>query len=218
MRHTVLLVDDDPRILQALKRVFHREPYDVLVASGGEPALRVLAVRPVDVVVSDEDMPGMSGMEFLGQVRAQYPETTRMVLTGHACFEVAMRAINQGEVYRFFTKPCNAAEIGAAIREALQQKDLFAKSRRLLHTVRRQSAFMEELERTVPGISCVTRDQTGAIVIDEARIPTDLAALLAEVEAELDAADARLLERQSASSPASKAITGSQRRRQTDSF
>lgn len=188
--HTVLLVDDDPVVLAGLRRAFYREPYDVVLAEGAADALRVLATRSVDVVVTDEQMPGMSGTQFLAKVCAEYPETIRIVLTGHGTFEVAVRAINQGEVYRFFTKPCESLELAIAIRQALQAKDLLVQSRRLLHTVRRQSAVMEDLEHTTPGVTSVARDATGAVVLEE--VPTDLDALLKEVEAELAAADERL--------------------------
>ena len=196
MPQIVLFVDDDSHLLEGIKRTLRREPYDVLVATSGARALRVLAERPVDLVVSDENMPGMSGTAFLARVRAEHPETIRILLTGQGDFEVAVRAINQGEVYRFFTKPCDAAELGAVIREALQQKDLFLKSRRLLQTVKRQSAVLEELELAAPGITRVSRDEAGTIVIDAEDVPDDLGALLKEVEAELDAADERLRKRE----------------------
>jgi two-component system probable response regulator PhcQ len=196
MAHTVLFVDDNPQLLEGIRRTLRREPYDVLVATSGARALRVLAERPVDLVVSDENMPGMSGTAFLGRVRAEYPKTIRILLAGHGDFEVAVRAINQGEVYRFFTKPCNAAELGAVIRGALQQKDLLVKSRRLLQTVKRQSAVLEEIELTAPGLTRVSSDEDGTIVINEEDVPDDLDALLKEVEAELDAAEERLRKRE----------------------
>lgn len=194
MAHNVLLVDDDANLLAALRRALRREPYRIFAAETPQAALALMAREPIDVVVSDEAMPGMSGTEFLAHVRARYPDTIRIVLTGHGSLEVAMRAINQGEVYRFFTKPANPVELAIAIRQALQQKDLLLESRRLLHTVRRQSAVMEELEREVKGITRVSRDATGAIVLSE--VPTDLDKLLAEVQAELEAADERLRARE----------------------
>jgi two-component system probable response regulator PhcQ len=190
MRHTVLLVDDDANVLEGLRRAFRGQPYEILTATEPWTALELLEGQPVDVVVSDEEMPGMSGTDFLARVRSKYPDTVRIILTGRGSFEVAMRAINQGEVYRFFTKPCHPAELTLAIRQALQQKDLLAESRRLLQTVRRQSATIEDLERDLHGITHVERDASGAIVLEDT--PTDLDSLLREMQAAVDAAEGRL--------------------------
>lgn len=188
--YTVLLVDDEPNLLQGLRRALRREPYEILVAEGAAAALRLLDARPVDVVVSDEAMPGMSGTEFLGRVRSQYPDTIRIMLTGHGTLKVAIRAINDGEVYRFLTKPCDPVDLALTIRQALQRRTLLLETRQLLRTVRRQSVVIDELDRTAKGLTEVARDQAGAILLDE--VPTDLDALLNEVQAEIEAAESRL--------------------------
>jgi two-component system probable response regulator PhcQ len=192
MTHTVLLVDDDRSLLDALRRTLQREPYRLLLAESAREALRILARDPVDVVVSDEGMPGMSGTDFLARVQAEHPDTIRIMLTGQASLGLAIRAINRGQVYRFFTKPCSAVELGIALRQALQQRELLRKSRRLLQTVRRQSAVIEDRDGGEPG--GVRRDPSGAVVVSAA--PVDLDALLKEVEAELEAADRLLAARE----------------------
>lgn len=192
--HTILLVDDDPNVLAGLRRALKHEPYTVCIALDADAALGILRAKPVDVVISDEAMPGLSGIEFLARVQVEYPATIRMMLTGHVTAEVAIRAINEGEVYRFFTKPCNPIDLAITIRQGLQQKDLLAESRRLLEMVRRQSAAIEELDSEVTGLTYVARDRSGAVVVSDA--PADLDALLREVQAELDAADRRLVARQ----------------------
>ena len=83
--------------------------------------------RTVVLIVYDEEMAGMSGTEFLGRVAEQYPDTVRIVLTGHPTLPAALRAINEGKVYQFFTKPCNEIDLAITIRRALEQKDLLAK-------------------------------------------------------------------------------------------
>src|SRR5579871_4385178 len=100
MTETVLFLDDEPAILEGFARLLRKEPYTVLTATSGVAALAVLGRQPIDVVVSDERMPGMSGSEFLDQVRTQYPCIIRIMLTGQARMEVATRAIQQG-LYRF---------------------------------------------------------------------------------------------------------------------
>jgi len=118
----VLLVDDEPLITTTLKRVLRKEPYDICTANSGAEALQILARKPVDVIVSDERMPGMSGSEFLAVARQQYPDTARIILTGQANLEAAIRAINEGAICRFLTKPCKEDDLTLAIGEALRQK------------------------------------------------------------------------------------------------
>ena len=123
MQPRVLLVDDEPHVTEALKRVLREEAYDIRTASSARTALQILARETVDVVVSDERMPGMSGSEFLATVRRSYPNTVRILLTGHANLEAAVRAINEGEIYRFLTKPCKEADLTRAIEHALRRKE-----------------------------------------------------------------------------------------------
>ena len=167
MNHNVLIVDDERTITDMLKDALSREPYNILIAASAEEALAVLTREQVDVVISDEKMPGMPGSEFLAIVRQKYPDTIRMILTGYASLESAIRSINEGEIYRFFTKPFNVFDLAVTIRQALQQKDLMKETQRLLKVVKRQSAFIDEMEQQYPGITKVKRDAEGAIIIDE---------------------------------------------------
>jgi DNA-binding NtrC family response regulator len=144
MRHTVLLVDDEPKVLSALKRLLRDEPYEILTAGNAEEAADVLGSAPVDLIVCDEEMPGMPGTEFLAKVARDYPDVVRIVLTGHPTLPGALRAINEGRVYQFFTKPCNEIDLAIAMRRALEQKDLMARSRDLLEVTKRQSVLIDE--------------------------------------------------------------------------
>ena len=167
MSRKVLFVDDEPRVTESLKRALRKEPYEILSANSANEGLKVLAREPVDVVISDEKMPGMPGSEFLALVRKQYPETIRIILTGGASMEAAIRAINEGEIYRFLTKPCNEVDLAITIRQALQLKDLMVISRRLLEKNKGQSVLLQDLEKKYPGITKVKRDSTGAIIMDD---------------------------------------------------
>jgi two-component system probable response regulator PhcQ len=173
MTHVVLFVDDEPNVTEALKRALRKEPYTVLSAGSAEEALRILSREPVDVVVTDERMPGMPGSELLAVVCRQYPDTVRIILTGHASLQAALVAINKGEIYRFLTKPINELELTVTIRQAIQHKDLMSESRRLLKTFKQQHALLRELERKNPGITTVVRDASGAIILDEEDYDTD---------------------------------------------
>lgn len=183
MTHTVLLVDDDPLVIEGLKRALHKESYETLSAFSAQDAFEILALNKVDVVVSDELMPGMHGSDFLGVVCNKYPETIRIILTGHPNLETALRSINKGHVYRFLIKPCSGVELCITIRQAIQQRELLRKSLGLLETVRRQSSILEDLENQHPGITKVNRGNDGAIYIFD--MDEDLETLLENMDTEV---------------------------------
>ena len=167
MIRTVLVVDDVPSIRELMEDALSSKTYRVLTAASAEAALEVLKHHRADVVISDEKMPGMTGTEFLSRVRKRYPETVRIILTGHATLDAAIRAINEGEIYRFLTKPCNLVDLTVTIRQALAQKDLERENRRLTAIVKQQAASLHALERHHPGITQVKRDRGGAVIIED---------------------------------------------------
>jgi diguanylate cyclase (GGDEF)-like protein/PAS domain S-box-containing protein len=117
---TLLLVDDEENILNALTRMLRRDGYRILTAKGAEEALDVLARNDVQVILSDQRMPGASGTEFLSKVKEMYPETVRMVLSGYTELAAVTAAINQGAIYKFITKPWNDEELRTQIRDAFR--------------------------------------------------------------------------------------------------
>lgn len=153
MTNVVLLVDDDANLLHGLVRVLRRQPYQIYTARSGEEALMVLKGRPVDVIVSDEQMPGMCGGDLLAWVAEHCPEVVRIVLTGRPSVETLMRAINEGAVYQFFTKPCDPFLLSAAIRKALEHKALVLENRRLVDANR---DHMRELQRHRQNLAVLT--------------------------------------------------------------
>jgi two-component system probable response regulator PhcQ len=166
-KRTVLLVDDDPRVLAGLSRALRGEPYEVIGAGSGEEALEILEGKPVDVVISDEDMPGMRGTALLQRVRERYPDTVRFMLTGKGTLENAVQAINAGGISRFFMKPCNSIDLAVSIRQGLEHRDLLVAARRLLRKTQDQDTLLKELEKKYPYISRVEADDDGAIEIEE---------------------------------------------------
>jgi signal transduction histidine kinase len=119
---TVLVLDDEPKVLSGLKRALRKEPYELLCATSAEEAFAILQERPIDVVISDQDMPGMTGTAFLAQVRQAYPSTCRFMLTGKATLDVALQAINDDAVRQFFTKPCDPETLAQGIRNVMKEK------------------------------------------------------------------------------------------------
>ena len=163
----ILLVDDEQHVLGSLYRLFNCDPVIVYAAECPRKALSLLKKHPVDLVLSDEKMPGMSGVEFLKKVREHYPDIIRIMLTGDTNIETAMKAVNEGEVYRFLTKPWNPEELRMLILEALRQAGLEEGNRNPLKETRRQQDTSGQLERNHPGITDVTRDENGNIIIPE---------------------------------------------------
>lgn len=167
MNNSILLVDDEVNVLAALKRALMDEPYEIFTVTCGDEALRIMAAQRFKVVVSDEQMPGISGAMFLARVRELYPDTIRIMLTGHASIESTMKAVNSGEIYRFFTKPWNDHELILALRSAIEKFDLEAERRRLLATVKSQACELRGLEQRYPGITRVEKDALGAVLLPE---------------------------------------------------
>jgi len=124
IRYTVLLVDDDPALIAGLERALRKYPYDVVGAGSPAAALEVLRGQLVHVVVSDYEMPGMSGSELLARVREEWPDTVRIMLTGQPSVRGVMEAVNTSAVHRFFRKPCSGLELASSIREMLRERSL----------------------------------------------------------------------------------------------
>ena len=132
MADRILCVDDDANILEGYKRGLRKE-FELDTAVGPEQGLRMVTEQgPFAVVVSDLQMPGMNGVEFLAQVRAHEPDTVRMLLTGNAELQAAIDAINQGQIFRFLTKPCTSELLGTSLKAALAQHRLIIAERELL--------------------------------------------------------------------------------------
>jgi DNA-binding NtrC family response regulator len=164
---TVLFVDDEPALLEGLRLALRKEPYRIETATSASEGLQILHEKPVDVVVSDERMPKVSGSDFLAFIRQRYPNTFRILMTGHASLDAAILAINEGEVYRLLIKPCSPALIAQTLRDAFILLDLKREGARLLAATRRQRERIDELERLHPGIARVERDQGGRVLLEE---------------------------------------------------
>jgi two-component system NtrC family sensor kinase len=130
-RPTVLCVDDERAILNSLRRVFMDEPWETLCASSGEEGLSLVASREVDLVLADFRMPGMDGVEFLKRVKAVKPDCLRVVLSGYADFALIIAALNEGQIYRFLSKPWNDDELRDHVRKFLDHQRLDRENRRL---------------------------------------------------------------------------------------
>lgn len=120
-KDNILIVDDEPNVLSALKRLFDEGQLVVHTAGTAEEAMNILKANPVKVIISDERMPTIKGSQLLSMVREQYPRTVRIMLTGYADIEAAIKAVNEGEIYRFFTKPWDDEEIRKTVWAAISR-------------------------------------------------------------------------------------------------
>lgn len=130
-RSVILLVDDEKAILDGHMLALRREPYSVLTATSPAEALKILATRRVDVVVSDERMPDMLGSEFLSQVRSRWPRIIRILLTGQTDLETTTHAIRQGQLYRFLSKPLGPGDLALTLKQALDMQRVLESQARL---------------------------------------------------------------------------------------
>ncbi|GGY59881.1 ATPase, T2SS/T4P/T4SS family [Marinobacter zhanjiangensis] len=145
--YRLLLVDDEPNILSALKRVFKRENYELLFARNAAEALKVLEREPVELIMTDFMMPGMNGSELLRTVREHWPRTIRIMLTGQANTDAVMGSIKDGAVYRFILKPWNDDDLRLTIALALEQYELIEKTRELKQQNQKQNKDLETIAK-----------------------------------------------------------------------
>lgn len=167
--HTLLLVDDEQEILETLRRTLRREGYRILAAPSGARALEILAEESVDVLISDIDMPHMSGIELIDRVRQHHPHVVRMLLTGAATLESAMDAINAGEVHRYLTKPWSKTELRTTVRQAIERLKELRRAAEAERSVSARERLLCALEREHPGIRKVELDD-GVYLLDERRL------------------------------------------------
>jgi diguanylate cyclase (GGDEF)-like protein len=118
--NTLLLVDDDVKVLSALKRLLSTNGYRILMATDTEEAFELLARNRIGLVVADHYMPGMNGTEFLARIRSLHPGCVRIALTGSANLDIVMDAVNQGAIFKFITKPWQDVQLRETVHEALQ--------------------------------------------------------------------------------------------------
>ena len=163
---TILIVDDEASVLAMCRRCLDGAGYRLLVAPDGADALRILAGEPVDVLLSDYFMPGMSGIELARQVRERYPETVRILYTGIADMHIAEQALNEGEVFRFLFKPFDPSQLRSAVDQAFEH-----------HRMREENRwYREEMEQRV---EVQARELLGSKYFLESLIDTVPAGVLA---------------------------------------
>lgn len=144
-KYSILYVDDEEQNLISFKATFRRE-YNIWTALSGEEGLKILNDQIIDLIITDQRMPQMTGIQFLEKVIPQYPDTVRMILTGFSDVEAIIGAINTGRVYRYITKPWEETELRMTIENACQLSELQSKNKQLILDLKQK---VEEQEKTL---------------------------------------------------------------------
>ena len=163
-KHTVLIVDDEPAIIDGIRRSLRREPYEILGATSAREAFGILRTIGIDVLVVDKQMPRINGVQLLTAIRNMYPEMRRIMLSGTLSMESAVRAVNMGRIERFLIKPCNEVELAIAIRDCLSSVEGETNEAFFKNNSRLEDLMLDD---TFSGVAKVKRDSQGRVLIDE---------------------------------------------------
>jgi signal transduction histidine kinase len=142
-RHTILVVDDEQDILDSVRDLLRME-FKVVTTNSAAQAIELMKAQEVHIVMTDQRMPSMTGVEFLKAVRGDYPDAIRLLFTGYADIQAVIDAINQGNVYRYITKPWDPRELVSIIREACERFDLIVERRQLLTQLEQKNAELQK--------------------------------------------------------------------------
>lgn len=180
----IAFVDDEEPILGTLLRIFEKEPYEVFTFDTPSKAIREMSQRPFCVVVSDQMMPEMDGTTFLGEVRERWPDTVRILMTGYAETETVIKAINQGSVFRFVTKPWEISELKQIVMDAVSQHRLVREHRELTRLTEQQNRDLIELNQ---GLEKRVQERTRQLINNEEELKKTLTQLRKSLEATIQA-------------------------------
>ena len=144
-KDAILIVDDEPNVLKAVVRLLRHNRYEILTVTSGAGALELMDKQPASLVISDQRMPEMSGVELLQVIKKRYPDTIRVILTGSTGIEHAIGAINRGEVYRYILKPWQDEDFRLTVRRALERYPMVVENKRLAREIKRQNLALNEI-------------------------------------------------------------------------
>ncbi len=141
--YRLLVIDDEVEVTKTLFRQF-RKKYDVYTATNGEDALDIMEKNDIQVIISDQRMPGMTGVDFFARIKEKYPDSLKLILTGYSDIEAVVGAINDGQVFRYITKPWIPDELESIIKEAFDKYELITKNKRLMRSLELANVNLEE--------------------------------------------------------------------------
>jgi len=156
--YSILCIDDEENILQSFNRTLGMEGFKVLLAGSGQEGLDILRKEKIDLILCDQRMPEMSGFGVLRIAKEEYPEVLRIMLSGYSDFESLVKTINEGEIYRFLSKPWDTEELIKVITSALEQKEILCEVRNIFSNVK-------DMRQLIEDISIETKQDQAAIVV-----------------------------------------------------
>ena len=174
MQYKILVVDDEPLNIRLLERIFSRQ-YQVLSAFSGEEALELLKQHDVALIISDQKMPAMSGIEFLKRAAEMRPRLIRIIISGYSDVNVLTEAINSGVIYRFISKPWNNEDLLQTVARALEHYEVIKRQYDLLQTNERLTTQLASIHRIMGRLIADLADleentsspMNGSLIIDE---------------------------------------------------
>ena len=151
-KYNLLLVDDEPNILKALTRLFREQHVNILTANNAEEALEIIKKEQIQLLISDNLMPGMTGVELIKKVKEISPDTLRIILSGHSDMDAILDAVNHGEAYRFILKPWNDIDLKLTLNIALAQYKLIADNKSLEKELFEKNRILANIKKNHPEI------------------------------------------------------------------
>jgi len=148
----ILAVDDEPFVLDVIKRLLNEDHYEVYTATSAIEGLSLMRVFPIQIVISDYRMPEMNGVEFLREVCRLWPDTIRIVLSGYADIQAVIAAINEGQVYKFMAKPWNNEDLRITIVNAIDRYRLLQENMQLMEDLKRKNEALRKFNDTLEEI------------------------------------------------------------------
>ncbi len=142
-KYNLLVVDDEPEVTKSLRRQF-RKKYTVFTANTAKDALNIMEHNDIQVIISDQRMPEITGIDFFMMIKSKYPNALKLILTGYSDIEAVIGAINEGQVFRYITKPWHPKELEAIIQEAFEKYELITKNKRLMRSLQETNLSLEE--------------------------------------------------------------------------
>ena len=172
VKRPILVVDDEPEMLYSLKNLLRRD-YDITTARSGEEGMKILEEREIHIVMTDQRMPAMTGVEMLRRMKSEHPGAMRLIFTGYADVKTVIDAINQGNVFRYITKPWDPEELLKALGEAGERYDRIIERNLLLNDLRKYEArCVEYADGLLAGkLGELTKDGTevGKLLLQDGR-------------------------------------------------
>ena len=169
MKHNILLVDDEANVLKSLKRLFVDTDYKIFTAESGERGLELCAKEEISLIMTDYRMPSMNGVQFLAKVKELYPRSIRIILSGYADVSAIVEAINDGQVYKFLSKPWHDQDLLTTVQRSLEHYDLQGENATLLDNLKTANF---ELQKLTESLELKVEDRTRDLALKNRALET----------------------------------------------